>query len=251
VLNSAGTYIQIQWDADVVAAYNHSLRGKFPFAHTSMEVAVDDVTNFFNPNDGVLSQFTSNVLKPYLKQAKGGWTEHQWMGQGIGFSAAFLKTLVQGDQITHALFKPGSADPKFTFYIQPVAIPGLEEIIFDSNGQEYRYRNEPEEWRRFTWPGDASQIGARLYASANQNKSSAEIEHQGLWGLFHLLSDAKFIKQGGTQYLTEWKLKDRSGQTLSVKMKIKADKQSNVLDPRIMTQFKLPELIKNNESARG
>lgn len=251
ILNAAGTHIQGLWEAEVVALYNQSLRGKFPFAKTQTEVAVDDVTNFFNPRDGVMNQFIISTLKPYLKQGKGGLSEHQWMGQGIGFSSSFLAALSQAEQITQGLFKPGSADPKFTFYLQPVAVPGLEEVIFDSNGQEYRYRNEPEEWRRFTWPGEAAEIGARLSASTRQSKQAAELEYQGLWGLFHLMSDAKMIRQGGTQYLSSWKLKDRSGQVLEVKFRMKADKASHVLDPKVLTQFKLPEVIKTEGSSRG
>jgi type VI secretion system protein ImpL len=251
ILNAAAAHIQQQWEAEVIDSYNHSLRGKFPFAKTHIEVALDDVTSFFNPSSGHLSQFHELVLKPYLKQNKGVWQEQEWLGQGIGFSKSFLNGLTQGQQISHALFKSQSSDPEFSFYIQPVPLAGIEEVIFDSNGQQYRYRNEPEEWRRFTWPGDASQIGARLFVSSTQQGRSAEIEHHGIWGLFHLLSDAKFVKQGGTQYMTEWQLRDKSGQALAAKIRIKADKQSNVLDPRILMQFKLPEEVTDHSLGRG
>jgi type VI secretion system protein ImpL len=166
------------------------------------------------------------------------------MGRGIGFSSVFLRSLSQADTITQALFLKRSTEPSFSFYIQPVPVAGVEEMTIDVNGQEYRYRNEPEEWRRFNWPGEDSVIGARLYAVSHPKKQAAELEHEGVWGLFHLLSQARFIKQGGTQYLTEWDLRDKSGHPLAVKMRMKADKQSHVLDPRLLTEFKLPDKIR-------
>ena len=109
---------------------------------------------FLIQENGVIDQFYEARLKPYLKVTKSGLVEAQYMNQGIGFSRAFLKAISDSQVISQGLFRAGSANPKLTFYVQPLPLPGIDEIIFESNGQEYRYRNEPEEWRRFTWPGD-------------------------------------------------------------------------------------------------
>lgn len=251
ILHAASQNIQRKWEAQVLQSYNHALRGKFPFAKTHIEVALDDLTTFFNPKDGVINQFYEESLAHYLKRSKNGWVEQKWLGLGMGFTDHFLNVLSQSKDISYAMFRPGSADPRFTFYVRPIALPGIEEVIFDSNGQQYRYRNEPEEWRRFTWPGDGAQIGARLYASGDKHIRSGEIEYEGIWGLFHLLSDAKFVKQGGAHYITEFKVPDRAGRPLSVKIRMKADKQSNVLNPHILSEFKLPEQITAPVGTRG
>ena len=62
-----------------------------------------------------------------------------------------------------------------------------------------------------------AQIGVRLYASNNKDKRTAELERHGIWGLFHLFSEAKFVSQGGAQYQTQWNLPAQGAESLAVK----------------------------------
>jgi type VI secretion system protein ImpL len=243
ILDTAGMQIQQTWEAEVLMAYQQSLRGKFPFSAQGAEASLEDVSAFFNPKDGVMTQFADQVLSPYVKYTKSGWVEQRWLGKGLGFSKKFLTTLSQAEEIRHGLFHRHATEPSFHFYIQPIPSPGVEELVFEASGQETRYRNEPEEWHRFAWPGEESHRGSLLRVRSTNKKLGAELDYSGPWGLFRLLSEARWLKQGQAQVIAEWHLRDRNGDLLPVKMKIKAEKESAVLDPKMLRDFSLPEKI--------
>ncbi|MFI4956479.1 MAG: type VI secretion system membrane subunit TssM [Gammaproteobacteria bacterium] len=243
VLNSAGLYLQQEWDAQVIDAYNHTLRNKFPFARTSVDATLEDVAIFFRPREGVLSEFQDTYLMPYLQWTRNGYVPQTWLGQSLAFSDDFIDSLTRAKRISEGLFRNNGSDVELTFFISPVPTPGIEEVIFDSNGQIYRYRNEPEEWRRFVWPGDSAEMGARLYVSKNDQAEWAEVHRPGVWGLFHLLNAAKLTREAGAQYLSQWNVKDAAGNAMNVRFKLRADKQNNIFEPGLMQQFALPEHI--------
>jgi type VI secretion system protein ImpL len=170
------------------------------------------------------------------------------LGQGVAFSEIFIESLTQAKRISEGFFRNSSSSVELTFFISPVPTPGIEEIIFDSNGQVYRYRNEPEEWRRFVWPGDSAEMGARLYVSKNDQAEWAEVHRPGVWGLFHLLNSAVLIREAGAQYLSQWKVKDAQGNPMNIRFKLRADKQNNIFEPGLLQQFSLPDQMISNEA---
>lgn len=248
VLELAGEYVQQEWDAQVVGAYNQTLRNKFPFSKTTVDATLEDVAVFFRPREGVLSAFQDTYLLPYLQWTRNGYVPQTWLGKSLAFSPDFIDALTRAKRISEGFFRNNGSDVELTFFMSPVPTPGVEEVIFDTNGQIYRYRNEPEEWRRFVWPGDSAEMGARLYVSKNDQSEWAEVHRPGVWGLFHLLNQATLIREGGAQYLTQWRVKDGDGNAMNVRFKLRADKQNNIFEPGLMQTFALPEHILSKDT---
>lgn len=243
ILDKATEHLERQWQSEVVVAYNHWLRGKFPFSNTRLEASLEDVANFFSPEEGILHDYMVQYLQPYIHIQRSGLSQQTWLGRGPHFSEPFLKGLEDARRISYGLFRKNSSELRMSFYLAPVPIPGVEELLFDTNGQLYRYRNEPEEWRRFSWPGQSQHGGARIYLAKNAKQDWAEIQYDGLWGFFHLLEQAKLKTDGGAQYMGEWTLISQQGKKVPVKMKLRADKQTNVLEPGVLIGFTLPDRL--------
>ena len=76
------------------------------------------------------------------------------------FQPALFNFLTRSDDITTSLFSPKGPEPgvQFTIHIRPS--PQLASITFSVDGKSVEYKNGPEEWYQFTWPGDGKKSGA-------------------------------------------------------------------------------------------
>ena len=235
--------VQQKWNTLVVREFDERIRGRFPFASSGPDVAIEDVAEFFRPGDGILWGFVNTHLSTYLTKYRGTWRERRWLDVGPGFSKAFLHTLTRANQITKGLFRRGKDEPGLTFYLYPIPTAGLSEVLLETNGQIYRYRNEPQEWRKFRWPGNTERSGARVIAVSNRRNARGEISADGVWGLFHVFRKAKMTRERGAEYLTTWELDSVNGQPLEVRFRIKADRHNNLLRPGLLTGLDMPKLF--------
>jgi type VI secretion system protein ImpL len=173
------------------------------------------------------------------------------LGVGANFSYNFLQGLTKAQKITDALYAKRDEDPNITFYLQPDPTSNLREMQIESNGQLYRYRNGPQVWQRFEWPGKMDNIGARIMGVADHGRAVGELRADGPWGLFHLLTLADIEKEGNTHFKTSWNLPSSDGGTVHVSFNLRSDRQDNLFDFKLINSFKLPKAIfKNRGSSR-
>jgi type VI secretion system protein ImpL len=251
IVGQATSELQQEWNASVVRPYNNHIAGKFPFKATGDDAALADVAEFYHPEDGILWKFANERLSPYLRKTSKGWVPRRWLGVGGDFSQEFLRGLTEAQKITDALYTSKANDPNMTFYLQPDPTSDLREMQIESNGQLFRYRNGPQIWQRFDWPGNLNQIGARVMGVADHGRAVGELRADGPWGLFHLLKLADISKVGGTHYKTSWDLPASDGGTVRVAFKLRADSQDNIFNLKLINSFKLPRaLFKGRRSSR-
>ena len=243
ILESAVHEIENKWSSIVLTEYDERIRGRFPFTKQGPDATLDDVSEFFRPKDGVIWTFVDEHVSAYLNKRKGAWVERKWLGYGPRFSRQFLSSLSTSRKISNSLFKRGKDEPSIVFHLYPVPTTGLSEILLETNGQRYRYRNEPQEWRKFIWPGTSANSGARIVGISKKDNIQVEYESPGLWGLFHLFSKANIVKQRGIQYLTIWDLKSYNGKEIKIKFKIRADRRNNILKTNLFKRFYLPRRV--------
>ncbi len=250
VIGQATSELQRDWVSSVVRPYRKLISGKFPFKPTGTDAALTDVAEFYHPEEGVLWKFANERLSPYLKKTSRGWVPRKWLGIGANFSNEFLKGLTEAQKITDALYTNRDDTPNMTFYLQPDPRTNLREMQIESNGQLYRYRNGPQVWQRFDWPGDMNQIGARVMGVADHGRAVGELRADGPWGLFHLLTLADIKKESGTHYITSWDLPASDGGTVRVAFKLRADRQDNIFRFKMLSKFELPNLLFRRNSSR-
>lgn len=242
ILDETRKDLERSWRNGVHAVYSQKLQGRFPFVPAGRDVALMDVADFFRPDDGVLWSFVHNNLKPYLNKTSNGWRQKTWLEQGPDFNQDLLRTLEQAQAISSSLFRRGSHEPEVQFYLYPVPSRGVSEMYLETNGQDYRYRNEPQEWRKFHWPGDMDRVGAKVRGVVGPGTARGELSHEGVWGLFHLLRQGRVNVESGTQYLVSWEI-DGNTMPVTVQFRIRADREQNVFERELFSRMQIPETL--------
>ena len=241
VLVEARGGIADQWQTEVASVFDSRLRKKFPFAEKGRDATLDDMADFFQPGNGRLWRFVDDSLSPFLEQTRrGGWTERRWLNQGLGLSKQFMGSLASAQVITESLFGRGGRRPEMSFYLYPLPAHGVSEIMLESNGQSYRYRNGPQEWRRFTWPGDQNTLGARVAGVSRRGQVRDEVKVSGPWALFRLLNQAAISRESSSEFVLQWELNGGLSDPLVVRYRLRADRQANVFSQRVLSSFNLP-----------
>ncbi|URQ88812.1 type VI secretion system membrane subunit TssM [Pseudoalteromonas sp. SCSIO 43088] len=242
IMAKARSQLNEEWENQVYTMYSNSIAGKYPFNLTGPDAAIADVSEFLNSETGVLWNFINSQLKPFMKVRRGVWEEKQWNGVGIGFNQELLDGLTKANKVTRSLFLNGSDAAGFNFQMMPVPQKGIRETYLGFSEQGYRYRNEPEEWRNFSWPGRGAAEKAILYGLDNTGRR-VTIEQDGPWALLKVLNEAnvKWIK--GTEFLATWELVDKSEQSLTVQFSLKSGRNSGIFSKYMLTSFALPNSL--------
>ncbi len=240
ILDETGKDLEREWKISVMSNYKNHLLGRFPFDRSGSDAALVDLSDFFRPEDGIYWSFVHGQLSPFIAEGRSSWKEKTWLNLGPGFNNELLDSLSKAKAISASLFRRGSDEPEIRFSVYPMPTRGLSEMYFESNGQVYRYRNEPQEWRPFTWSAIAEKFSARIYGIAGRGEARAELDVDGIWGIFHLLDQAKVTRENGTQFLSAWEMKADNGTSILVQFKIKADRENNIFNPDLFTEFNLP-----------
>jgi type VI secretion system protein ImpL len=234
-----------EWQEQVFTLYEDGIRGKFPFHSKGPDAAIADVSELLNKRSGSLWKFVDEQLSPFLKKRKGKWEERTWNNMGIGFSKKFLLGLHKANGVTRSLFSKGSETSQFQFQVLPVPQRGVRETYLGFSEQAYRYRNEPEEWRKFSWPGKGTTEVARIYAIDRQG-NKVGIERSGPWALLRVLSVAKVKWIKGTEYAVHWSFTEQNKEAekkLTAKFMLKSGRSNGIFNKSTMTSFYLPKTL--------
>ncbi len=129
--------------------------------------------------------------------------------------------------------------------MMPVAQKGLKETYIGFSDQNYRYRNEPEEWRRFNWPARAGTEKAVVYGLDSEGRR-IEIEKSGPWAFLKVLNEANVQWVRGTEFMATWQLQreaEASVEPIQVQVALKSSRNSGIFSKYFMTSFALPESL--------
>jgi type VI secretion system protein ImpL len=187
------------WSQQVLGPWS-ALAGKYPFADAGNEAPMADIQAFLKPAEGTLPKFVDKVLGPLVALQGDQLIPRHWAGRGVGFSETFLRAVSRLGQAATVL---QDAAPS-RFELQPVPAPGMREIILEIDGQKLHYRNGPQSWTAFSWPGQASFQGARLQVVAVSGATAQLQNLPGRLGLLRLLDRARTDAADGSSQTLEW-----------------------------------------------
>lgn len=202
--SAQGGIVNDAWCSQVAEPFKSGLAGKYPFRKSGEDVALGDIAQFYRPGSGVLATFFAETLASAVSQRGDSFTFSESLGQGSVYKGNLLKFLKRSHAISKALFPTNSATPLVKFSIRVKPTPNISSVSFSVDGQKYEYRNGPEEWKSFQWPGDGSKMGAALRVKgAGVNEY---IPNDGEWGLFRLLEDGQVLAGKGRSFTVGWQL---------------------------------------------
>ena len=187
------------WAQEVWGPWS-ALSGKYPFADSGNEATLADIRTFLRPGEGTLARFMARHLGPLLDRQGQRLAPRHWGGRGVAFREDFLAAVGRLEQAGTGLQEA----PPARFELQPVPTPGLREILLEIDGQKLHYRNGPQTWTGFSWPGQASHQGARLQVVAATGAPAQVHSAPGRLGLMRLLEVARVEAPDSAEASLEW-----------------------------------------------
>jgi type VI secretion system protein ImpL len=236
------------WETGPYKMWKEKLQGKYPFASSPTDVALNDFIGFVAPGDGALWGFYTDSLKGDTVEQRGSVFIATGGIAATPYSSEFLDIcLKRGNEITEAIYPKGLGKAAVTFDVNLHSVSAsIAEVTFEVDGASHAYRNEPERWMTVTWPGSTGH-GATLRVRGAGGLNE-EISRPGDFGLFHLL-DAAEVKPGraggradGTPTLVAtWDLKAANNSVVS--LDLRPSRTENPLTPGYFKNYSCPRSI--------
>ncbi len=191
------------WQQQVYTPWT-SLASKYPFADSSNEAPMTEISKFLKPGDGTLARFVDKELGSIIVRRGDAYTARTWGGQGVGLGANFLNSISRLTDSGNALLQEGES---CKFELQPVPTPGLTTILIEIDGQRILYQMGPQMWSTLSWPGQSSSQGSRLQVTSFVGATAQIHNFPGRLGLLRLLDQARVENPKGTTSALEWRFK--------------------------------------------
>jgi type VI secretion system protein ImpL len=205
VSGAVGGELNQAWCSEVSDPFKLNLFNRYPFNKTGQDAALADVGDFYRPDTGTVWGFYSAMLKESVKKAGGSYKANRAVA-GASFNSGLFTFLKRSDDISTSLFAPGNpeAGVSFTIHIKPS--PNLASITFSVDGKSVEYKNGPEEWHQFRWPGDGKKSGAFIKVRNTKNQTET-LDQEGEWGLFRLMEAGEpQVDKGARVFSVTWKM---------------------------------------------
>ncbi len=172
VLEPAQASLNDAWQNSIVAAWNKSFAGRYPFANTSNDASLPELARFLRPQGGLISTFLATQLAGVLQLQGDQWVP---VGGGAGAAGAvgsgsaaravdpaFLKAINILQRIGDHLLAQG--EPSYRFDLKPVPTPGITDTLLTIDAQKLHYYNQVETWSGMAWPtSDPQSAGTRWH----------------------------------------------------------------------------------------
>lgn len=202
----AGGELNDKWCSEVSDIFKRTLLGRYPFSKTGHDAALQDVADYYRPDSGTLWAFYNTDLKDQVVRKVGRQFKPQ-RGVGIvGVPQAALTFLERSDDLTTSMFATKGGEPTMAFTIHIRPSPGLASVSFSVDGKTVEYKNGPEEWYPFSWPGDGKKSGAFIKVRNNRGQQET-LDQEGEWGLFRLMeAGAPNVEKGARVFSVTWKM---------------------------------------------
>jgi type VI secretion system protein ImpL len=191
-----------KWCSEVALWYRNNLAGKYPFVREAREdAAVGDVAAFFRPGTGLVWKFYNESLARNVQRAGRGFQFVRAGERTPPYRAELLTFLKRAQDLTAALFPPGSTEPNVAMTVRVRPTPRIAAVFLDLDGQRIEYRNGPEEWNKVVWPGGGKTNSASLRVRA-AGGADETLMRDGDWAVFRLLESGNVRVGAGSQTFT-------------------------------------------------
>jgi type VI secretion system protein ImpL len=205
VLQPAAASLDETWRTAIVAAWNKSFGGRYPFADSDSDASLPEMARFLRVDGGVISQFVSTQLGGIIERQGDQWVVMQATGRNtLRVDPEFISALNRLMRVSNVLFPTGDASLRYE--LRAIPTPGITDVRIALSGRNLHYFNQREEWTPFVWPGEALENGTRIEWQTEQAGPRVAFDFAGRFGLIRLLERATVSQQDGARYLLRWPL---------------------------------------------
>ena len=218
-----------------------ALADKYPFSNSRNEASLGEITRFIKPG-GALDKFVGENMNGLVTRRGGQFVPRLWSELGVRVNASFLASIERLSTLGRALARDGNEASRFE--LRPVPTPGLSEITLEIDGQSLRYRNGPQPWQTFTWPGDDARAqGARIQVVSFDGTASTVTSQPGRMGLMRMIGEStRNHDQSMNSGQMTWRFSGPPGANL-VKFDFRMSGGLNPLQLTALSRIELPRRI--------
>jgi type VI secretion system protein ImpL len=203
VLQPAASSLNDTWRTAIVADWDKTFGGRYPFADSDNDASLPEMARFMRPDNGVITQFVTSQLAGIVERQGDRWVAAQGANRNaLTVDPAFLAALNKLMRVSTVLFPSGDAHIRYE--LRAVPTPGVTDMKFVLSGRELHYFNQKEEWTPFVWPGDTLENITHIEWQTEQGGLRSALDMQGRFGFIRLLGRAKVTPQDSARYLLTW-----------------------------------------------
>ncbi|MES2742972.1 MAG: type VI secretion system membrane subunit TssM [Pseudomonadota bacterium] len=235
------------WAAQVLDPFQKTLSIKYPFASASKEEASNaDIALVFGP-DGAIAKFFNTTIGPLVVRRGDTLSAKTWANMGITLAPpvvtsfpGWIAPLSAGGVAAAAAANAGEAQTLFD--LQALAAPGATEFTIEIDGQQLRWRGQPQPFVRMAWPNPQGVPGSRITAIMPDGRTVVLLNEPGHFGLKKMIDAAKRKRKDDGVFELSW---ENSGVVVSANLKIVSNDKVPTPDPKPtgFRNLKLPETV--------
>jgi type VI secretion system protein ImpL len=170
-----------RWCDGVVAAFDRSLAGRYPFHAAGADAPLAQVERFFHPQTGVLWQYVREALAAELDPQ----TFRPRPGSSISYRGELATYLRRAQAASELLFTRGAQ--QIAIPIEARIWPGGTQVTQTAlriGGERIVHRNDAERFQTLSWPAKDAVLSLK-------GPPDQDVVGLGDWGLFRLLDRAQ------------------------------------------------------------
>ncbi|NKJ48384.1 hypothetical protein CIC12_16895 [Burkholderia sp. SG-MS1] len=212
VLQPAQASLNDAWRQTVLATWNRSFAGRYPFANTDNDASLPELARFLRPQGGLIGAFLDSQLAGVLELQGDQWVPAPAGNTTLRFDPAFLTALNTLQRIAAHLLAQG--EPHYGFDFKPVPTAGVTDMVLTLDAQSLHYYNQQETWQALTWPSnDPQRLGTRLQWQTEKAGTNKSFEFSGRWGFIRMLERARVQPIDGATFELTWQAATEAGAT--------------------------------------
>jgi type VI secretion system protein ImpL len=208
--------ISSHWCTEVVVPFERALRGSYPFEQTGHDLSLDELTQFYLPDKGILWTFVKDALSRTVELEGDKYMFAKHLGEDGSklYSTRLLEFLQRSRDVASVFFPQGSATPQVDFEVRINPSPDVAITTMSVGGSKIEYHNGPEKWELLSWPGKQPAMGASIQVRG-ANGMNERISQEDAWGLFRMLEAGTVTRSSSRTFTVAWQL-----QTHDVTLKV-------------------------------
>ncbi|WP_322030886.1 ImcF-related family protein [Paraburkholderia sp. J76] len=244
VVKPAAASLNEIWRTSILADWNQSFGGRYPFADSENDASLPEMARFMRPDNGVIAQFVATQLAGVVERQGDHWVAAQGADHGaqqdaLRLDPGFLDSLNRLMRVSTVLFPSGDAHVRFD--LRGVATPGITDMRIVLPGGKLDYFNQQEEWVPFEWPGQSLENLSHVEWHTTQGGLRSALDARGRFGVVRLLERAKVSQQDNARYLLTWS--PDASQGIELKVQLRSEAGAGPLDVLKLRHFTLPTRI--------
>ena len=222
IIKPSETEINKVWAAQVLDPFQKTLALKYPFAAESrVEATNAEIGVMFGP-EGTIAKFFNTTIGPLVVRRGDALSAKTWANMGINLSPpvvakfpAWIAPLSAGGVAATAA--AGANDAQTNFDLQTLPAVGATEYTIEIDGQQLRWRGQPQPWVHMVWPNPQGVPGSRISAITPDGRTVVLLNEPGHFGLKKMIDAAKRKRKDGGVFELSW---ENNGVVVTSNLKI-------------------------------